>query len=165
MCRSRADIERSYLRHWQEVTARGEQGQVSTQTPSLSVLRLMQLCIQHSFPQDDLLTPHMHPSTSSSMTALIGMPAKHPSSLGSMPHRSRMGKGLGFPIPMSSPPLSQARMTVFSALAFLPVWAKFTLVPDFLRFAWWLVWVRVLAVAHVFHRAAVMQGGISFGVL
>lgn len=76
--RSRADIERSYLRQWQEVTARGAEG--------------------------------------------------------------------------------SRRMTVFSALAYLPQWAKYTLVPDFVRFLWWLVWVRICAVAHFFHRRAVKQG-------
>ena len=49
-------------------------------------------------------------------------------------------------------------MTLFSALGYLPRWAKYTLVPDFVRFLWWLVWVRVCAVAHVIHRAAVLQG-------
>jgi hypothetical protein len=49
-------------------------------------------------------------------------------------------------------------MTLFSALGYLPRWAKYTLVPDFLRFLWWLVWVRICAVAHVIHRAAVLQG-------
>ncbi len=49
-------------------------------------------------------------------------------------------------------------MTVASALAFVPLWAKYTLVPDFARFLWWLVWVRVRAAAHFFHRRAVMQG-------
>ena len=52
-------------------------------------------------------------------------------------------------------------MTLFSALGYLPRWAKYTLVPDFLRFLWWLVWVRVCAVAHVIHRAAVLQGALS----
>ena len=49
-------------------------------------------------------------------------------------------------------------MTVFSALAYLPQWAKYTLVPYFARFLWWLVWVRICAVAHFFHRRAVKQG-------
>ena len=98
------------------------------------------------------------------MTTFDWQARKASSSLGSMPCRSRTGKGfrVSYPDVVHCP--VQARMTVFSALAFLPVWAKFTLVPDFLRFAWWLVWVRVLVVAHVFHRAAVMQGGISFAV-
>ncbi len=49
-------------------------------------------------------------------------------------------------------------MTVFSAIAYLPLWAKYTLLPDFVRFLWWLVWVRACAVAHFFHRRAVKQG-------
>lgn len=56
------------------------------------------------------------------------------------------------------PTALQTRMTLFSALGYLPRWAKYTLVPDFVRFLWWLVWVRVCAVAHVIHRAAVLQG-------
>lgn len=51
-------------------------------------------------------------------------------------------------------------MTLFSALGFLPRWAKYTLVPDFMRFLWWLVWVRICAVAHLIHRAAVKLGGV-----
>jgi hypothetical protein len=51
-------------------------------------------------------------------------------------------------------------MTLFSAVGYLPRWAKYTLLPDFLRFLWWLVWVRVCAVAHVIHRAAVLQGAL-----
>ena len=47
---------------------------------------------------------------------------------------------------------------MFSALAFVPLWAKYTLVPDFARFLWWLVWVRLAAVGHIFHRRAVKQG-------
>ena len=90
--------------------------------------------------------------------------SRYPNAISS-PHWMGMGKGLGGPVPMyHMVPVLQARMTVFSALAFLPVWAKFTLVPDFLRFAWWLVWVRILAVAHVLHRAAVMQGGRPSGL-
>lgn len=56
-------------------------------------------------------------------------------------------------------------MTLFSALGYLPRWAKYTLVPDFARFLWWLVWVRVCAVAHVVHRAAVLQGALRQSII
>ena len=63
------------------------------------------------------------------------------------------------------PPALQTRMTLFSALGYLPRWAKYTLVPDFVRFLWWLVWVRICAVAHIIHRAAVLQGASGYSNL
>ncbi len=52
----------------------------------------------------------------------------------------------------------QRRMTLWSVVGFLPLWVWYSVVPQPLRFLWWLVWVRVAAAHHVVHRRAVKLG-------
>ena len=51
-------------------------------------------------------------------------------------------------------------MTPLSALLYVPFWIKFVVIPEPLRFLWWLVWCRVKAIAHAAHRRLVLQGGL-----
>ncbi len=49
-------------------------------------------------------------------------------------------------------------MTLRSLLWFVVVWLKYDVVPEPLRYAWWLVWSRLRAAAHAIHRRSVIQG-------
>ena len=49
-------------------------------------------------------------------------------------------------------------MTLRSLLWFVVVYLKYDVVPEPLRYAWWLVWSRLRAAAHAIHRRAVIQG-------
>ena len=49
-------------------------------------------------------------------------------------------------------------MTLMSMLRFVPYWLKYVVIPEPLRFVWWLIWSRVRAVEHRVHRHLVLEG-------
>jgi hypothetical protein len=49
--------------------------------------------------------------------------------------------------------------TVWSTLWFVPIWVKYHVVPDIVRYAWFIVWTAMRAVYMKQHRWAVLQGG------
>ena len=48
--------------------------------------------------------------------------------------------------------------TVLSTLWFVPIWLKYNAVPDILRYAWYIVWVQIVAAYRRYHAWAVLQG-------
>ena len=48
--------------------------------------------------------------------------------------------------------------TVLSTLWFVPIWLKHQAVPDILRYAWYIVWVKIVAAYRRYHAWAVLQG-------
>lgn len=48
--------------------------------------------------------------------------------------------------------------TVRSVLAYGASWLKYNIVPEVVRYLWWLVWVRIVALGMQLRRKAVMQG-------
>ena len=51
--------------------------------------------------------------------------------------------------------------TVWSILWFVPIWIKYHVVPDIVRYAWFIVWSAARAVYMKQHRWAVLQGAAS----
>lgn len=49
-------------------------------------------------------------------------------------------------------------MTPLSVLRFVPFWIKYVIVPEPLRFVWWLITCRWRAVEHRVHRHLVLEG-------
>lgn len=48
--------------------------------------------------------------------------------------------------------------TLWSTLWFLPVWLKYQVVPEIMRYAWFIVWSALRRVYFRFHTWAVLQG-------
>ncbi len=48
--------------------------------------------------------------------------------------------------------------TILSTLWFVPIWLKYHAVPDILRYAWFIVWVQIVAAYRKYHTWAVLQG-------
>ena len=51
--------------------------------------------------------------------------------------------------------------TVWSTLWFVPIWVKYHVVPDIVRYAWYIVWSAMRALYMKHHRWAVLQGAAS----
>ena len=49
-------------------------------------------------------------------------------------------------------------MTLMSVLRFVPFWLKYMVIPEPLRFVWWLIWSRFRVVEHRVHRHLVLEG-------
>lgn len=49
-------------------------------------------------------------------------------------------------------------LTPATALAYVPTWLKYNVVPELLRYAVWVVWVRVQAVLQVWRKMLVLRG-------
>ncbi len=52
--------------------------------------------------------------------------------------------------------------TILSTLWFVPIWLKYHAVPDILRYAWYMVWVKIVAAYRRYHTWAVLQGVAAF---
>lgn len=48
--------------------------------------------------------------------------------------------------------------TILSTLWFVPIWLKYHAVPDILRYAWYMVWLRIVATYKRYHTWAIVQG-------
>ena len=48
--------------------------------------------------------------------------------------------------------------TVLSTMWYVPIWLKYHAVPDILRYAWYSVWVYIVAAYRRYHAWAVLQG-------
>ena len=49
-------------------------------------------------------------------------------------------------------------LTILSVLRFVPYWLKYVVIPEPLRFVWFLIWSQMKAVEHRLHRQLVLQG-------
>jgi len=55
--------------------------------------------------------------------------------------------------------------TILSTLWYVPTWLKYHAVPYILRYAWYIVWLQIVAVYQKYHTWAVLQGAAVLLVL
>ncbi len=48
--------------------------------------------------------------------------------------------------------------TFWSTIFFVPLWFKYEVVPEIVRYAWFIVWSAAKALHYKYHKWAVLQG-------